>query len=153
MLMLFKELGDRFIEFVLALVKGETLEKQLTSALKSTIFLISILGFAVTSLLVSNISLRLDLADMEVGMSKVNILFDTEKGGPIKGFIRINDVLSDQNAAARQENIVLLTKNIKVTEENRWLRFHLLKVLQETNMLRANNEVLLQKCAPRHPRN
>jgi hypothetical protein len=146
MITLFKELADRFIEFVLGLVKGETLEEQLTSALKSAIFLVSVLGFVVTALLVSNLNLRIELSDMEAGVSKVNLLFDSEGGGPIRGFLRINDVLSEQNAVIKQENILLLKGNVKLTGENHWLQLHLVEVLDENKLLRDNNKVLLLKC-------
>lgn len=146
MITLFKELADRFIEFVLGLVKGETLEEQLTSALKSAIFLVSVLGFVVTALLVSNLNLRIELSDMEAGVSKVNLLFDSEGGGPIRGFLRINDVLSEQNGVIKQENILLLKGNVRLTEENHWLRLHLVEVLDENQLLRDNNKVLLLKC-------
>ena len=69
MLAVFKELTNRFIEFVLALTKGATLEEQLTSALKTSIFLVSVLLVVVTSLAVANLNLRMEVSDMEVGIS------------------------------------------------------------------------------------
>lgn len=153
MLALIKELADRFIEFVLAMVKGETVEEQLTSALKSCIFLISVLGCAVAALAVSNLNKSLEISDMEVGVAKVKMLFDTEGGGPINGFLRINDMLSTQNNEVKQENILLLKSNAKLTEENHWLRLHLIKILEENDLLRNNNEALLNKYNPlRDPR-
>ena len=142
MLAVFKELTNRFIEFVLALTKGATLEEQLTSALKTAIFLVSVLLVVVTSLAVANLNLRMEVSDMEVGISKVNLLFDGDSGGPIKGFIRINEVLSEQNSKIKQENILLLKNTAHLDEENHWLRLHLVQVLDENQLLRVNNKAL-----------
>lgn len=149
MFSLIKELADRFIEFVLAMVKGETLEAQLTSALKSAIFLVTILGFVIVGLLVSNLNLRIQIADMEVGISKVNLLFDTEDGSPLKGFLKVNDLLSTQNNATKEENIQLLTSNIKMGEELNWLRIQLVETLEQNALLKDNNKAILMKCFPK----
>lgn len=141
---LIKELADRFIEFVLAMVKGETVEAQLTSALKTLVFLICILGCACAALLVSNMNKSMEIADLESGVAKVKVLFDTEGGGPINGFLRINGMLSDQNNTIKQENLMLLKANTRFAEENRWLRLHLIKILDENTLLRDNNEALLK---------
>lgn len=148
MFSLYKELGDRFIEFVLRMVKGETLEDQLTSALKSAMFLISILGFAITALFVSNANLRLQLSDMEVGLSKVNLLFDSQDGGPIQGFFKLNDILSVQNNVVKQENVQLIKTNITLSQEVNWLRFQLVDVLEQNKIYKQNNTFLLMKCMP-----
>lgn len=142
---LIKELADRFIEFVLAMVKGETVEAQLTSALKSCVFLICVLGCSTTALVVSNLNKTIEMADMEAGVAKVKLLFDTEGGGPINGFLRINDMLSSQNNAVKQENLLLLKANTRLTEENHWLRLHLIRILEENKLLRDNNTVLLDQ--------
>lgn len=148
MFSLYKELGDRFIEFVLRMVKGETLEDQLTSALKSAIFLVSVLGFVITALAVSNANLRLQLSDMEVGLSKVNLLFDSQDGGPIQGFFKLNDILSAQNTVVKQENFQLVKTNVTLTGEVNWLRFQLVDVLEQNKLLKQNNDFLLLKCMP-----
>jgi hypothetical protein len=145
MLAVFRELTNRSIEFVLSLTKGETLEEQLTSALKTSIFLITVLMFTVTSLLIANYNMRIERLDLEVGISKVNLLFDGDNGGPIKGFIRINDMLAAQNNALKQENILFLKTNARLFEQNHWLRLQLLQTLDENNILRENNKALLNK--------
>lgn len=149
MLAVFRELTNRSIEFVLSLTKGETLEEQLTSALKTSIFLITVLMFTVTSLLIANYNMRVERLDLEVGISKVNLLFDGDNGGPIKGFIRINDMLAGQNNALKQENILLLKTNSRLFEQNHWLRLQLLQTLDENTILRENNKVLLNKALRR----
>jgi len=145
MLAVFRELTNRSIEFVLSLTKGETLEEQLTSALKTLIFLVTVLMFVSTSLAIANFNMRTELADMEVGISKVNLLFDGDNGGPIKGFIRINDMLAGQNMALKQENILFLKTNARLLEQNRWLRLQLIQALDENILLRKNNSVLMLK--------
>lgn len=149
MLAVFRELTNRSIEFVLSLTKGETLEEQLTSALKTSIFLITVLMFTVTSLLIANYNMRVERLDLEVGISKVNLLFDGDNGGPIKGFIRINDMLAGQNNALKQENILFLKTNSRLFEQNHWLRLQLLQTLDENTILRENNKALLNKALRR----
>jgi len=143
MLAVFRELTNRSIEFVLSLTKGETLEEQLTSALKTLIFGITVLMFVVTSLAIANFNMRTELVDMESGISKVNLLFDGDNGGPIKGFIRINDMLAGQNVALKQENILFLKTNTRLFEQNHWLRLQLLQTLDENEILRKNNKALI----------
>jgi len=149
MLAVFRELTNRSIEFVLSLTKGETLEEQLTSALKTSIFLVTVLMFTATSLLIANFNMRTELSDMEVGISKVNLLFDGDNGGPIKGFIRINDMLAGQNVALKQENILFLKTNARLFEQNHWLRLQLLQTLDENTILRENNKALVRKALHR----
>lgn len=143
MLAVFRELTNRSIEFVLSLTKGETLEEQLTSALKTLIFGVTVLLFAVTSLAIANFNMRTELSDMEAGISKVNLLFDGDNGGPIKGFIRINDMLAGQNVSLKQENVLFLKTNTRLFEQNHWLRLQLLQTLDENELLRRNNKVLV----------
>lgn len=145
---LVKELADRFIEFVLRFVKGETVEEQLTSALKSAVFLIAILGWATIGLLMANINLRVELADMEAGITKMNLLFDPTDGGPIKAFVRINDSLAKQVALVKNENTLLFKSNIRLADENNFLRPYLVRALAESQRLKNNNDVLLQLCKP-----
>lgn len=146
MFALMKELADRFIEFVLLLSKGEDVEARLTAALKSSIYLISALGCIIASLLVANLNQRVQLTDMEVGIQKVNLLFDSTAGGPIKGFLRINEALTDQNLLIKQENILLLKTSISLSEQNRWMKLQLLQLLDENKMLKENNGVIRHMC-------
>ena len=141
-----KEMADRFIEFVLKFFKGESVEDQLTKALKVMVLTVSVLLFAVFSLGTSNINLRMSLADAEVGLAKINILFDPSTGGPIAGFIRINDALTRQNNSIKNQNIVLAKQANQLSGENRLLRSHLLKVLEENRLLKKNNDTLLGLC-------
>jgi hypothetical protein len=145
---LLKELADRFIEFVLRFVKGETVEEQLTSALKSAVFLIAILAWAAIGLSMANINLRVELSDMEAGVAKMNLLFDPTEGGPLKAFVRINDSLSNQLRLVKQENLLLFQSNIKLNDENNFLRPYLVRSLAESERLKINNDVLLKMCAP-----
>lgn len=145
---LVKELVDRFIEFVLKFVKGDTTEEQLTSVLKSAVFLIAILAWATIGLLMANINLRIENNDMEAGVSKMNLIFSPEDGGPINSFIRINDTLNRQVTLVKQENMLLFKNNIKLTDENNFLRPYLVRALQEADQIKRNNDVLLGLCKP-----
>jgi len=140
---LIKELADRFIEFVLAMVKGETVEAQLTSALASCIFLVCILGCVCVALGVSNLNKNIELQDMEQAVARVKLLFDTEGGGPINNFLRINEALTAQNNEVKEENVLLLKVNAKLSSDNHWLRLHLIKTLEVNDLLRKNNEALI----------
>lgn len=141
-----KEMADRFIEFVLKFFKGESVEDQLTKALKVMVLTTSALLCVVFSLLTTNINLRMDLAEAEVGIAKINVLFDPSTGGPIAGFIRINDALTRQNNSFKNQNAVLAKQANKVSTENYLLRSHLLKVLEENKLLKSNNSTLLALC-------
>lgn len=143
---LMKELADRFIEFVLKFVKGDTVEEQLTSVLKSAIFLIAILGYASITMGLANINLRIENADMEAGIEKMNIIFGQEEGGPLNSFIRINDGLNKQVSLVKQENLMLFKNNIALTDENNFLRPYLVRALQENALLKENNGVLIGFC-------
>lgn len=145
---LIKELADRFIEFVLRFVEGETPEEQLTSVLKSAVFLIAILAWATVGLLMANINLRIENKDMEAGIVKMNLVFNPEDGGPINSFIRINDSLNRQVTLVKQENMLLFKNNITLTDENNFLRPYLVKALQESEQIKKNNDVLLRLCGP-----
>jgi hypothetical protein len=146
MLALIKELTDRFIEFILSLVKGETLEAQLTSALKSSIFLITALSCLLINELITNMNQRMELKDMGDGIAKVNVLFDSTNGGSIQGFLKINSLLAEQNIQLKRENIVFLSHGIALGSENQGLKLQLLQVLGEDKRLMDNNKVLLTLC-------
>lgn len=145
---LMKELADRFIEFVLKFVKGDTVEEQLTSALKSAIFLIAVLGYVAVTTGLANINLRIENADMETGIAKMNVVFGQEDGGPLNSFIRINDSLNKQVSLVKQENLILFKNNITLTDENNFLRPYLVRALEENKLLKNNNTVLLNFCKP-----
>ena len=149
---LLKELADRFIEFVLQFVKGETVEEQLTSALKSAVFMIAILAWATIGLFMANVNLRVEYSDLEAGVVKMNLLLNPTEEGPLKAFVRINDSLSKQVKLVKEENILLFRNNIKLSDENNFLRPYLIRALAETERVKANNDVLLAMCTPRLPK-
>lgn len=145
-----KEMADRFIEFVLKFFKGESVEDQLTKALKASVLLISVLLFTLFTLSSTVINQRMDLAEAEIGLAKINILFDQAggSGGPLREFIRINDALTRQLDSVKNQNILLAKQANSSSGENKILRSHLLKVLGENETLKRNNDVLLAKCTP-----
>lgn len=143
-----KEMADRFIEFVLKFFKGESVEDQLTKAIKLCVAFISVLLFCCFSLLVTNLNLRMNLADAEAGLAKINVLFDAAGSGPISGFIRINTALSRQMDLIKEQNVWLIKKSTKLSSENTFLKRHLLSVLEENQLLKKNNDLLIAKCNP-----
>jgi len=146
MLAIAKEMADRFIEFVLRFFKGESVEDQLTKALKAAVLMISVLLFIIFSLTTTNLNLRMELTDANVGLSKINLLFDGGGGGPIGGFIRINDALSVQMNMIKEQNIWLVERTTALSGENSFLKRHLVNVLEENAILKENNKVLLLMC-------
>lgn len=143
-----KEMADRFIEFVLKFFKGESVEDQLSKALKACVTLISVLLFCVFSLLVTNLNLRMELSDANAGLAKINLLFDAGGTGPISGFIRINDELQKQMGLIKQQNIWLIKRTVTLSAENTFLKRHLISVLEVNALLKENNSILLAKCRP-----
>ena len=146
MLAVIKELTDRFIEFILSLSKGETLEAQLTSALKSCIFVMTAVIAVVINLVITNIHQRIELKDMEEGIAKVSILFDDTSSGSINGFLRVNRILSEENISLKKDNIALLSQTVKLGAEYRSQNFLLLQLITENKTLIENNSALLLTC-------
>lgn len=142
MLALIKELTDRFIEFILSLVKGDSLEAQLTSALKSAIFMVTVLICLVINLLITNMNQRVELKDMEDGISRINVLFDERSGGSIQGFLKANTQLSTQNARLNQDNMNLMAYGIGLRADSRSLKIQLLQIASENRLLVENNKAL-----------
>lgn len=145
MLGIAKEMADRFIEFALKYFKGESVENQLTKALKAAVLMLSVLLFVIFSLTITTVNLRMELTDAEVGLSKINMLFDSN-GGPINGFIRINDALTIQMNLVKEQNLWLVSKTAAISSENSFLKRHLVNTLEENDILKNNNKALLLMC-------
>lgn len=148
MLLLLKELTDRFIEFVLGQVKGDTREEKLTSALKSCVSLVSIIGFLTIWLLINHINLMITARDMENGLNRVNELFDTESNNSLSVFVEVNQKLTAQLEENRTERVLFLNTLGKLSEENKWLRMTLVKTLDEGEVLKEEYKTLLNACVP-----
>lgn len=149
---LLKELVDRFIEFLLHITQGETPEARLTSVLKSTVFLISVLVFALISVGVDNFNLRFQLKDYESVASKVGFLLNPENASTTAEEINKLSASIDANSnALRKENNQLTETNVSLMQENYWLQLLLKKQLHEMKRVKANNDALLQKYGQRKP--
>ena len=147
---LLKELTDRFIEFILNMVKGANPEAQLTSALKSCVFLITILAFAVISLGISNYNLHLQNDDFETAVSKFGFLLKEDNlVAPSLEIAKLSASIDANSNALRKENVTLSENNIALLTENAWIQVMLSKILEENKLLKANNQVLLDKCVAR----
>lgn len=146
---LLKELVDRFIEFLLKMSKGETPEAKLTSVLKSTVFLLSVLIFASISLLAENINLRTQLNDYKSVATKVGLLLNPENLNVTADEIsKLTTTIELSNNTLRKENTHLTETNIQLGQENYWIQVLLQKTLQDTRRLKANNDTLLKMCRP-----
>lgn len=147
---LLKELTDRFIEFILNMVKGANPEAQLTSALKSCVFLITILAFAVISLGISNYNLHLQNDDFETAVSKFGFLLKEDNlVAPSLEIAKLSASIDANSNALRKENVTLSENNIALLTENAWIQVILGKIIEENKLLKANNQVLLDKCVAR----
>jgi len=146
-----REMADRFIEFVLKFFKGESVEVQLTKALRISVMLITLLLFTSFTLLSTILNQRIELEDAEIGLSKINVLFDSASGpgGPISQFVRINDALTRQLDTLKSQYVVVSKQANTYSGENKILRGHLVTVLEENGTLKKNNETLLKMCVPR----
>lgn len=144
---LLKELVDRFIEFLLKMSKGESPEAKLTSVLKSTVFLLSVLIFVSISLLAENINLRTQLSDYKSVAAKVGLLLNPESSSVAAEEVsRLTASIEGSNAALRKENNQLSETNASLTQENYWIQVLLQKTLQDISRLKANNDTLLKIC-------
>ena len=149
---LLKELVDRFIEFLLKMSKGETAEAKLTSVLKSTVFLISVLVFAVISLLAENLNMRTQLADYKSVSVKLGVLLKPQSmAGAAEEISKLSASINDSNNKLRNENTKLLESNVALTHENYWIQVTLNRTLQESKLLRENNQFLMRTCSVSYP--
>lgn len=148
MFLVVKELADRFIESVLSVVKGDTKEEKLESALKSCGLMIGTLGSILIWVSVSYYNVLVLAKDMEVGLKKVNQLFDDGSDNSISVFVSINDKLSVELEQVKKENMLLLTGASQVVEENKWLRQKLDRTSDNIKVVKAEYRDLLGQCVP-----
>lgn len=150
---LVKELVDRFIEFLLKMSKGQSPEAKLTSVLKSTVFLISVLVFAVFSMVAENLNMRTQLADYKSVSAKLGVLLKPQSvAGAAEEITKLSASINDSNNKLRVENNKLLESNVALTHENYWIQLVLNRTLQESKLLRDNNVFLLNACLVIHPK-
>lgn len=144
---LLRELTDRFIEFTLKMVKGDTPEAQLTSALKSCVLLIAGLLTVVVTLAGNNWELHQQYKDYESTVSKLGFILNPDKmNGASKEITALVKSIDDNTNTIRKENARLSGVNIALSSENNTLHLILGKQLQELIRVRANNDTLMTMC-------
>jgi len=132
--------------------KGESSEAKLTSVLKSTVFLISVLVFAVISLLAENLNMRTQLADYKSVSAKLGVLLKPQSmAGAAEEISKLSASINDSNNKLRNENTKLLESNVALTHENYWIQVTLNRTLQESKLLRENNQFFMRMCSASYP--
>ena len=121
MLAVLRELTDRFIEFILKNVKGDSEEAKLVAALKTLALTITVLIWMVVGLLFSNINLRIDFNDLNLGMERMSVIFSATDENPFYKFLKVNDALSARNERLVKDNSSLLKQNVRLTQQNVYL--------------------------------
>lgn len=146
---LIKELVDRFIEFALFMSKGDTPEDRLTSALKTTSILITVLTIAVAGLAIDDLNIRRAMKDYESAIDKLGFLLKPENMvGNANALSHLTASIDGYANTLRKENSKLTDANIALFYENYWIQVLLSSQNKEVQLLRQNNAVLLQKCTP-----
>lgn len=144
---LLRELTDRFIEFILKMVKGDTPEAQLTSALKSCVLLIAGLLTVSVTLAGNNWELRQQYKDYESAVGKLGFILNPDNmNGTSKEITALVRSIDENTNTIRKENTRLTGINVGLASENSTLHLILGKQMQEVARIRANNDVLLRMC-------
>lgn len=144
---LLKELIDRFIEFTLRFVKGDSPEAQLTSALKTCVFLISVLLLAMISVVGNNYDLRKEFEDYESSVSKLGFLLNADNlKNSSSEITKLMNSIDINSNIIRKENVRLSGSNIALSTENNMLQIIVGYQLQELDRLRKDNDVFLKMC-------
>ena len=110
-----EELMNRFIEFILQFVSGNGAEERLTSALRTCIYTTTVLFWLVVSLLVSTVLQKVEIASLQEGIKKVNVLFDpSSNNGPFSEFIKLNNSLVERLEISTREKEFLIRENVRL---------------------------------------
>ena len=146
MLAVLRELTDRFIEFILKNVKGDSEEAKLVAALKTLALTITVLIWMVVGLLFSNINLRIDFNDLNLGMERMSVIFSATDENPFYKFLKVNDALSARNERLVKDNSSLLKQNVRLTQQNVYLMGRVESNETELHYLRDLNLGLSERC-------
>lgn len=144
---LIKELVDRFIEFALFMSRGDTPESRLTSALKTTSVLITILTIVVAIVVLDDLNIRREMKDYESAIDKLGFLLKPESiVGNADAISELTNSLDGYANTLRKENAKLTETNITLVYENYWVQVLLSSQSKELVLLRQNNAALLKMC-------
>lgn len=133
-----EELMNRFIEFILQYVQGTTAEERLTSALRTCIYTTTALFWLVISLLVSSVLMKVEIANLQAGIQRINVLFDSSAtNSPFSEFVKLNNSLVQRLELSVKEKESLLRENSKLATVNEGLTTELKLYETSNNDLRV----------------
>lgn len=139
MFKIIEELMNRFIEFILQYVKGESAEERLTSALRTSIYTTTALFWLLVSLLVSSVLMKIEIANLQAGIQRINVLFDSSaQNSPFSEFIKLNNSLVQRLELSTQEKEYLIRENVKLLSINEGLHTDV------KNYEKANNDLTIR---------
>ena len=143
-----KEMTDRLIEFIIKMFEGESVEDQLTKAIKTISLLLAMSLFVNFSMFLANINLRSELKVTEVSLVKVSTLFGGGDSSPVGSFVKVTGESSSQIDIVQDQNDWLVKQLVRATIENTFMKRTLVLVADNNKRLSLNNNALLLKCSP-----
>lgn len=143
-----KEMADRLIEFIIKQFQGESVEDQLTKAIKAIGLVLAVSLFVNFSMFLANLNLRMELDASQEGLAKVSVLFDGGESSALSSFVRVNNQAGSQIALIQEQNNWLGRYAISLTVENLYLKRSIVVLATTNHRITANNNILLMKCQP-----
>jgi len=143
-----KEMADRLIEFIIKMFQGESVENQLTKAIKTIGFVLALSLFVNFSMFLANINLRMELDASQESLAKVSVLFDGGESSALSSFVRVNNQTGSQIGLIQEQNNWLGRYAISLTVENVFLKRSIMVLASTNRRITANNDALLRQCRP-----
>lgn len=143
-----KEMADRLIEFIIKMFQGESVEDQLTKAIKAIGLVLAMSLFVNFSMFLANLNLRMELDATQESLAKVSVLFDGGESSALSSFVRVNNQTGGQIALIQEQNNWLGRYAISLTIENLYLKRSIVVLASTNRRIEANNNVLLLQCKP-----
>jgi hypothetical protein len=143
-----KEMADRLIEFIIKMFQGESVEDQLTKAIKGIGLVLAVSLFVNFSMFLANLNLRMELDATQGSLAKVGVLFDGGESSALSSFVRVNNQTGSQIALIQEQNNWLGRYAISLTVENLYLKRSIVVLAATNRRIITNNNMLLQMCQP-----